>query len=45
MNYVSMGSQKVSAIGLGTWQFGESGWGWGSELEYEEAQRIVQRTL
>ena len=38
-------SQKVSAIGLGTWQFGESGWGWGSELEYEEAQRIVHRAL
>ena len=45
MKYVSMGSQKVSAIGLGTWQFGESGWGWESELEYEEAQRIVQRAL
>ena len=39
----SMGSQMVSAIGLGAWQFGESGWGWGSELKYEEAQRIVQR--
>ena len=45
MKYISMGSQKVSAIGLGTWQFGESGWGWGSELEREEAQRIVQRAL
>ncbi|PKB84234.1 MAG: hypothetical protein BZY88_00455 [SAR202 cluster bacterium Io17-Chloro-G9] len=45
MKYVSMGAQKVSAIGLGTWQFGEPGWGWGNELEYEEAQRIVQRAL
>ena len=45
MKYVSMGSRKVSAIGLGTWQFGESGWGWGRELEYEEAQRIVHRAL
>ena len=45
MKYLSMGSQKVSAIGLGTWQFGEVGWGWGSELDNEEAQRIVQRAL
>ena len=45
MKYVSMGSQKVSAIGLGTWQFGEPGWGWGKELGYEEAMRIVDRAL
>ena len=45
MKYVSMGSQKVSAIGLGTWQFGEPGWGWGKELGYEEAMRIVNRAL
>ena len=45
MKYVSMGSQKVSAIGLGTWQFGESGWGWGRDLDYEDAERIIHRAL
>jgi aryl-alcohol dehydrogenase-like predicted oxidoreductase len=40
-----MGSQKVSAVGLGTWQFGEAGWGWGKELNLEEARRIVHRAL
>ena len=45
MKYVTMGAQKVSAIGLGTWQFGEAGWGWGTELDHEEAIRIVHRAL
>ena len=45
MKYVSMGPQKVSAIGLGTWQFGEPKWGWGKELDYQEAMRIVDRAL
>ena len=45
MKYVMMGSQKVSAVGLGTWQFGEPGWGWGRELVQEEALRIVNRAL
>ena len=37
MKYLMMGETKVSVVGLGTWQFGEVGWGWGSELDYEEA--------
>ena len=45
MKYVAMGSQNVSAVGLGTWQFGEPGWGWGRELNDKEAQRIVHRAL
>ena len=45
MKYVTMGAQKVSAIGLGTWQFGEAGWGWGTELDQKEAIRIVHRAL
>ncbi len=45
MKYFTMGAQKVSAIGLGTWQFGEAGWGWGTELGHEEAIRIVHRAL
>ena len=45
MKYVQMGSNKVSAVGLGTWQFGEPGWGWGKELNQHQARRIVHRAL
>ena len=45
MIYLLMGGSQVSAVGLGTWQFGEAGWGWGSELDYEEAIKIVHRAL
>ena len=45
MKYLAMGSKQVSVIGLGTWQFGEAGWGWGTELGHEEAIRIVHRAL
>ncbi len=45
MKYIAMGAQKVSAVGLGTWQFGEPGWGWGTELKHDEALRIVHRAL
>jgi len=45
MKYLLMGGSQVSAVGLGTWQFGEAGWGWGSELDYEEAIKIVHRAL
>ena len=45
MKYLMMGETKVSVVGLGTWQFGEVGWGWGSELDYEDAIKIVHRAL
>ena len=45
MKYIMMGPQKVSAVGLGVWQFGEPGWGWGKELGHEEAMRIVHRAI
>ena len=45
MKYVKLGSEWVSAVGLGTWQFGEPGWGWGRDLLHEEALRIVDRAL
>ena len=45
MKYLLMGGSQVSAVGLGTWQFGEAGWGWGSQLDYEEAIKIVHRAL
>lgn len=45
MKYLNMGSQRVSAVGLGTWQLGEPGWGWGREFDYDEAERIINRAL
>ena len=45
MKYLLMGGSQISAGGLGTWQFGEVGWGWGAELDYEEAIKIVHRAL
>ena len=45
MKYLEMGSKQVSAIGLGTWQFGEPGWGWGKEFDNREIERIIDRAL
>ena len=45
MKYIMMGPQRVSAVGLGAWQFGEPGWGWGKELDHGEAMRIVHRAI
>ncbi|HEY8803217.1 MAG TPA: aldo/keto reductase [Candidatus Dormibacteraeota bacterium] len=36
---------RVSAIGLGTWQFGSREWGYGSEYARNEAVTIVRRAL
>jgi len=45
MRYVSAGGEKVSAIGLGTWQFGSRQWGYGAHYAQHEAFDIVQRAL
>jgi aryl-alcohol dehydrogenase-like predicted oxidoreductase len=45
MRYVQVGGARVSAIGLGTWQFGSREWGYGSEYARSEARRIVSRAL
>ena len=45
VKYLEMGSKQVSAIGLGTWQFGEPGWGWGKEFDNREIERIIDRAL
>ena len=31
MRYVEVGGARVSVIGLGTWQFGSSEWGYGRD--------------
>jgi aryl-alcohol dehydrogenase-like predicted oxidoreductase len=45
MKYVEVGGVRLSAIGLGTWQFGSSEWGYGSDFARNEAVKITHRAL
>lgn len=45
MKYVEVGGVRVSAIGLGTWQFGAREWGYGRDYNEREAGDIVRRAL
>ena len=45
MRFVEAGGARLSAIGLGTWQFGSSEWGYGGEYARGEAGAIVNRAL
>ena len=45
MRYTKLGPREISVVGLGTWQFGEPGWGWGEKLDLQGAARIVERAL
>jgi aryl-alcohol dehydrogenase-like predicted oxidoreductase len=45
MRYVETGGVRVSAIGLGTWQFGSMEWGYGRDYATKEAGDIVRRAL
>ena len=45
MKYVEIGGVRVSAVGLGTWQFGSREWGYGREYNRTEAGAIVRRAL
>ena len=45
MKYLEVGGVRVSAIGLGTWQFGSTEWGYGAEYNRVEAGKIVRRAL
>ncbi len=45
MRYVEVGGVRVSAIGLGTWQFGSREWGYGREFASGVAQAITKRAL
>jgi aryl-alcohol dehydrogenase-like predicted oxidoreductase len=45
VKYVEVAGVKVSAIGLGTWQFGSTEWGYGREYADREAGAIVGRAL
>ena len=45
MRYVDVGGARLSAIGLGTWQFGSREWGYGSEYAERDAIEITHRAL
>jgi aryl-alcohol dehydrogenase-like predicted oxidoreductase len=45
MRYVECQGVRLSAIGLGCWQFGAKEWGYGEEYADQEAGRIVARAL
>ena len=45
MRFVEAGGVRLSAIGLGTWQFGSREWGYGREYADEESGRILGRAL
>ena len=45
MRYVDVGGVKVSAVGLGCWQFGSREWGYGKEYAEREAIAITHRAL
>jgi aryl-alcohol dehydrogenase-like predicted oxidoreductase len=45
VRYVEAGGARVSVIGLGTWQFGSTEWGYGREYSDKTAGEIVRRAL
>ncbi len=45
VRYVEVGGVRLSAVGLGTWQFGSSDWGYGDDYARREAGAIVERAL
>ncbi|MHA1271725.1 MAG: aldo/keto reductase [Candidatus Helarchaeota archaeon] len=47
MKYLELGKDKtkVSVIGLGTWQFGTKGWGYGKEFGKDDAIRLINLAI
>jgi len=45
MRYVEAGGARLSAIGVGTWQFGSKEWGYGPDYARTTARDIVLRAL
>jgi aryl-alcohol dehydrogenase-like predicted oxidoreductase len=45
MRYVEVGGVRLSAIGLGTWQFGSREWGYGNDYAESTAVDITRRAL
>jgi aryl-alcohol dehydrogenase-like predicted oxidoreductase len=45
VKYVEAAGVRLSAVGLGTWQFGSGEWGYGTTYANETAPQIVRRSL
>jgi aryl-alcohol dehydrogenase-like predicted oxidoreductase len=45
MRYLEVRGVRLSAIGLGTWQFGSRDWGYGDEYATTTAKQLVVRAL
>jgi aryl-alcohol dehydrogenase-like predicted oxidoreductase len=45
MRYLEVSGERVSVIGLGTWQFGSREWGYGSHYAEHDAVDILSRAL
>lgn len=45
MRYVTAGGLRLSAVGVGTWQFGSRDWGYGKAYADKESHAIVDRAL
>src|SRR5579871_2201630 len=46
MRYLDIDTQqKISKIGLGTWQFGSKEWGYGDDYDGRHARDIVRRAI
>lgn len=45
MRYVEAGGERISVIGLGSWQFGSGEWGYGGDYAERTAGQIVNRAL
>lgn len=45
MRYVELAGERISKVGLGTWQFGSAEWGYGSEYADGAAPAIVAQAL
>ena len=45
MRYCEVGGARLSVIGLGTWQFGSTEWGYGRDYNRRTAGEIVHRAL
>jgi aryl-alcohol dehydrogenase-like predicted oxidoreductase len=45
MRYIEVDGRQLSVVGLGCWQFGEKGWGYGRDFGEAESLAIVRRAL
>jgi aryl-alcohol dehydrogenase-like predicted oxidoreductase len=45
VRFIEVNGARLSVVGLGTWQFGSSEWGYGRDYAQTEAGRILERAL